>query len=311
MGEMWKRASISCAVAVLSARVSFAGVPAIQVEGAGDCPAAAQVAGVLSGSMPDVKVGADRDALPIWIEDGGPSYRVSIGTIATKEFSDTARNCAERAKAAAVFIAVTLGTASIEPPAEPSVLPGPPPEPPPAEPLPLPITRDRPPPRIDVAIAGVLGGAPSASILGGGAARLAIMWNPIGFTIGVTGLGPTTLSFPRGRAQLVRVPIDLSARAGLRRGSIEGSLDLGLALGPLVAEGEGVKNPDRRTALDFGIRGAADFAVWVTSRVAIATEMEVTGAPLRYPLALEETGIIGETPVVWVTGQLAIKYKIQ
>ncbi len=289
------------------------------VESVGACPAAKDVQAVLEQSLTGVWVSTDEataEDVVVQLWDEGTSYRVRVGTSAEKEFVDSARRCDERAKAVAVFIAVTTGLfeASAAPPA-PSLQPPPPstPQPPASSSVDV---RARIRARIELELAGLFGGAPNADVTGGGSARFAITAHRaggqvgVGGSIGAAGLAPTSLDLAGGRARLIRVPADVSLRFQYRRGRWQLDADAGLSLAVLIVSGQGLANPTRQTVLDLGVRGALSATLWLSRRVAPFVSLEATGSPSRYQLAVHDSGIVGQTPAIWIAGALGIKLNL-
>src|SRR6185369_15602754 len=79
----------------------------------GACPASERVANELRRLLPTVPIGADPSGLEIRIGDLGGRYRVCLGGV-DKELVDARRRCDERARAAGVFIYLTLVPPSVE-----------------------------------------------------------------------------------------------------------------------------------------------------------------------------------------------------
>ena len=106
------------------------------------CPSPAQVVTVLRRLLPRMKVTAEPGSAgteDATIVDEGSQYRVTIAG-QERSFIDAARQCAERARHAAVFVALVLDPPTIPEPSEPA----PPAPPAPVAATPVPPDAERP-----------------------------------------------------------------------------------------------------------------------------------------------------------------------
>src|SRR5260221_205945 len=93
-------------------------------------------------------------------------------------------------------------------------------------------------PATQISLGPSVGGAPQGGLVTGGAwARLAVGVGRLWCVLGVTAAAPLTESLGVGTATISRVPLDLGLRGALRRGRIEGDLDLGLSATVLSVAG--------------------------------------------------------------------------
>jgi hypothetical protein len=216
---------------------------------------------------------------------------------------DRARHCAERARAAAVFVVLAL---------EPPRLGSEPPPAPPAvaqreddEPNPL-LARAATGPAKAVTLAleagGVAAVTPASGGLaaGGGALRVLAGGGRFGGSAGVAGLSPVSLDLAPGRVRLVRVPLDLAGYAVVRGARIDLRGEAGMVLAALHIAGEGYAPNLSATRLEVGLRGAVIGRWWLGRRHALWAGLDVTGTPRPYDFTVAGRPIRGSSPALWL-----------
>lgn len=299
---------LGIAVAVAAwARLAAAGEPAPVVIEGGSCPSAAEVRAELEPLLDD-PVRASIAAAPaerLRVVDYGDRYRIEVGTT-VREVADPERDCAERARISAVFIAMNLAL----PPA----------------PLPAPVTRAPAPvvveeerggltsaqpveraarSRVEVGLMVELVASPEARAVEPGG-RLGLSWRrPSWIYSASTGvIAPARLELEArtaggGHVELLRVPTQLGvtwARQGRR---VEVGPLLAVAGDVLVLRGRGLDANDRATRFDPGaalgavLRARAGAHAWAFSTLTAA------GYPARYRLRVEPAGTAGRVPHWW------------
>jgi hypothetical protein len=223
-----------------------------------------------------------------------------------KRFVDEARQCAARARAAAVFAMLIL---------EPPRLPGEPvvagahraPLDEGAAPPTRPSGRRRP--RVLIELGGVVDAAPRTApanslVAGGASLRGAIGGRHLFAVVGLSGLSPVTLTLPGLRARVARVPLDLSLRAAFERGRCELAAELGVTATVLLTEGLDLASNDKATRLEFGIRTAFSLYVWLKARVAPFAAVQAVFVPRPNDLVVAPIGNVGTMPWAWLGGTL-------
>jgi hypothetical protein len=239
-----------------------------------------------TGTLPQV---------PITVTDRGDSYVVDVGG-RTKMYADPARNCRERARVSAAFIALALApetapagssastsssspssasssassSSETPPPPAPATAAPPPPPPSTATTPPPPAPTSGPghhapavPPWARFDLRGAFEDGPEIGAVGGGGmVRAAFGWKAIGGHVLCEwlGAGSTALRSHSGRVSLERWPCAIggTARVLTEDPHLEASFDLGLALGALRAEGHDLAANEGHTVLEIGARAAAD-----------------------------------------------------
>lgn len=238
------------------------------------------------------------------VSDDGEQYAIEIDG-ERRELSDLRRDCVERARVAAVFIALNMRAPAPEPKPEPEPEPEPE-EPEQPEPPPL-------PPGFGALAFGLAEHSTDAdrTAFGGGAGVFYVV-APFRFELSAAITAPLELELTpsadvRGRVELMRVPLALTASYLLRLGAVELGPAVGLALDVLHIEGQGVERPQTELRLGAGILLAAEAHLWLTPRIGLLTRAQMRAFPKAYRLAVDPEGTLGETPRVWLSGLLGVE----
>lgn len=270
------------------------------------CPSRDAVRGALAALAGDARSRAaldEAERADLELEDLGQRYRVTVNG-RSREYGDPQRDCTTRAQVAAVFVALVLNPAGAEAAESSPALPAPPLPPPRRMPSPLPAAR-----RVDVRTGAsylrgfAAGNAPHAA---GVIVRGAYMLGELGVELGVAlPASSASLTVGPARAELLRYGVDLSGRYGFSAGPLGVNLEAGAALSALevrnVSEGArpAVTRLEPALRLGGGLRLRAP-------RLSPAFGVVCSLVPVRYPLALEPTGVLARTPAVWLGGWLGL-----
>jgi hypothetical protein len=246
---------------------------------------------------------------PITIADRGDIYVVTVGD-RSKTYPDVARDCAERARVAAAFIALVLAP---PPPAPPPTASAPPPPvdagaPEPTSPPPV-----RPPPPsapgrwLGLDLHGVVAvSSPSSLVMGGAAVGVRVASGPWEAKAQCSWLTSADLNGPnRGETILLeRIPCTLGPTLRLTPPHKGFDLDLeaGLAAGSVRASGQGFAKDRQPTRFEAGAQAAASIALHGLSRSDVFFPLvgfEVTYYPMVYDLEAMPYGPISHTPGFW------------
>ena len=287
----------------LLARASTAqgtdGVPLVAVDGA--CPSPQSVQTVLKSLLPSAATaGAPAGAS---VADRGAAYVVAVGE-RTKIYPDADRNCEQRARIAAAFIALALEPDSA-PPQEERVAP-PAPVGPPAtvdrlpEPVRAPLSAWA---RVDgvgaFEVSGPLGlGSPGLALEVAAGRGAWGAWAACGWIVGAA----MQLSAAGESVRLDRFPCGIGPAARVFVTPVlETELKAGLALGAMRATGQGFATAYSSERLEIGARVAIDAALHVSpgAHLAPVAGLELTYYPVPYHLAQAPRGIVASTPTVW------------
>jgi hypothetical protein len=315
----WRRATrFGVGIALFAPAASSAPPPSVRMVGEeSGCPTSAQVATVLRRLLPRTKVIAENGhagAEDAAIEDEGAEYRVRIAG-QQRSFVDGARQCAERARHAAVFVALVLDPPSVPEPAEPPpAAPVPPPAPPPAERPVAPPPVPRAPLPLDLTLAPILLFAPGSadrqtSMAAGGMAWLRA--KP-GLHVAVgTGVLRGALRFDEVTADAWWIPIDVALGFSARADRWEGGAQIGPDATILSVRGRDLEGAASQLRLEWGGRAAGFARFWFDRTFALYLAAEALVRPSAYALIIEPQGQVGLTPVLWAGASAGITCKLE
>jgi hypothetical protein len=277
-----------------------AAAPPPPLAGSSACPRAEEMWAALGTLIPPDRLGdlagaLSRGTRTIEIVDLGAAYRI-IADQRVREYHDDARDCAHRARVAAVFVALTVDATA------PIIRAAPPPAPPPA-PAPAPPSA---PPRSRAArleLGGILDlGVVSddgGQAIGGLALRAAVARDAWALVIGAALVSPADVSVNGTRAHQWRLPADVGVRALLIRSRVELSAELGLALALLSERALDVVRSQTQTTLEVGGRAAITLRFSPQARVAPFIALHTEIVPRPPALYVLPQGVVGHTPTIW------------
>ena len=246
----------------------------------------------------------------IQIEDLGAMFRISVLN-KVREYREEARECAYRAKVAALFAALIIDPAALisaglceRPPCSPPPEPAPPARvetqaPPPALP-PRPFVL-RPLVRIELSPTFVTGlGEPDLAAHWGGAVRVAVGHSPVVAVVGAAALWPADTNVGGVRLRQWRLPVDFGIRATLPSSWIDLYGELGVALALLSERALDLATAKTQTGIELGGRVSlgARLARQAGLTPFISLQADFLPDPPRV-FALPE-GVAGRTPYVWM-----------
>ena len=282
----------------------------LRVSSNSSCPAARDVVAELGPLLPRTRVLPTDDAAPTAnavtasIIDEGERVRVRVAS-EERVFKDAGRACVERARTAAVLIALVL-----EPPTFPDAKPAP--SPPPPQPAPPPASPRHAVP-LTFEFGPLLQAAPASDaaqlpVAGGFGGRLA--WGRAwGVSAGAAFLLPTRLALPAADARLVWVPFDVALRATREAGPVALSAELGPELAMLFASGERVNNPRTSLRLEAGARGALSLTWGMSSQLGAFFTLFGVWRPKPYSFRVNPGLPSGTTPSLWVGAALGLSFR--
>jgi hypothetical protein len=269
--------------------------PSVTIGGDGACPDPAVVAADL-GALSGAPIDGGTPAAKVRVRDLGDRYRVE-GAGADRELADPARDCAERARAAAAVVLLALRPPTVTLP--------------PSSPL-----RTHPPLRLDLEGTATFTGAPradgdAAMLAGGASLRLALHARYVGLSLGAAALSPATMQIAMVDVRVWRAPFDLSLRGLLPLGRrVEGVGDLGVYLAVMHAAGAGLPITQSGTRLEPGVRLGLAMRAWILPRLALVAGVDALIAIQTTPLAVDSVGVIATTPRAWVGGHLGLAVRL-
>jgi len=236
----------------------------------GSCPDEAAVRRLLGDLLTPDEAGA----APVTVQDRGDRFRVSVRSAATM-LEDPARDCAARARQAAVVAATTLQAQRIA--------------------LGPPVwTIEK---GLVIELTGVAG-EPLWSI---GAEFRGAYGSKRWSLVGAAGArGPVTLAFEDGwKAELIRFPLDLGARITSFHGRWRPWLVLGGSATVNSFMGQDVVDSERIWRVEPGGLAMGGLTLVARGRLGVAAALAVRWQPLPYRLHVTPVGVVGETPKWW------------
>jgi hypothetical protein len=285
-----------------SAAAAPAPAAPIAVEAAGECPSREAVAAALA----PVLGGAAAPAAPPRVTDLGDKFEVSAAG-QTQQYVDTARDCEERAREAAVFIALALRPPTYRAPAPP---PAPPADgvatararPPVA---PTPVAEDARWGGVAIAARfdGSAAGDSSTEELGVGAElRGALGRGAFGVVASAGILAPNQGRYASVVVRQQRFPLGLAVatRRTLAR-DLELGAAVGLALVPFHLNGNGLSTSTPSTRLDTGARVAVELRrALPAGRMSAFLDFHAEYFPRPYVVEVDPLGDLGSTGRLWI-----------
>jgi hypothetical protein len=268
------------------------------VAGTSTCPRPDAVLAELATLLPPERLAARLRALtpapPVELYDRGVPFQVVVAG-RVREYRDEARDCAQRARVAAVFVAMTIDPASIAAPPPPPAPPAPPPavvETVPAEPVPARAL-------LDIAGAIDAGIADKSVAQGGVGLRVVAGARRFAFAAGALALAPVDTSIGGVQLRQWRLPVDAGVRVQLGGRRIAPYAEVGLAAAVLSETARDLATAQSRTTVELGARGA--FGVrFGGSRWAPFTALHAELVPRPAEIYALPQGVAGHTPYLWV-----------
>jgi hypothetical protein len=279
--------------------------PALHVGGPNAvCPTPKQVATLLERMLVRTKITADSrppGAVEATVSDHGAHFRVTVAG-QERSFDDAARQCAERARHAAVFLALVLDplmTADLAP--EPPAVGAPPaPQLDSARPS---GERRRQGLQWEMTLGGVMLVAPAAerrrTALAEGIAVFARAKRGFHLALGA-GVLHGSLQFDAANADAWWAPIDVAAGFSTRASVWEVGAELGPNASILFIAGENLKQAERQVRVEVGGRVSLWSRFWVTQQFAVFLATETVVRPFPYILDIDPRGGIGQMPAIWL-----------
>jgi hypothetical protein len=295
--------------------------PGRLIGGSSTCPSPAAVRTEIELLVPrehlNARLRASGGSGPlVEITDLGVPFQI-VAAGSAREYRDEARDCAYRARVAAVFVALVidpgamLATRANPPPREPPAFAPPRPPPEPAtlvstvaeEPEPTSPQRSRV--RLGLG-AGVEAGVGSGARIGqaGLGLRIAIGEGRWALAAGATALAPVDTSIGGVAIRQWRVPADVSLRVQWahetsERRMLEPYAELGVAVALLRETGLELASKDTDTSAELGVRVAAGVHLTGISRISPFLALHGEVVPIPPAISALPRGVVGHTPLIW------------
>jgi hypothetical protein len=225
--------------------------------------------------------------------DLGVPYRV-IAAGRVREYRDETRDCAYRARIAAVFIALAIDPAEIS-----MEQPTPPPSPPaPAPPV---DQRPRAGAHLDLGVGGELGEASgNVATHAGAALRLAVGRGRFALMVGAMALAPVDVTLGGVRLRQWHLPVDVGVRAQLDGKWLEPYGELGLGAAWLSERSLDLASPRGGTSVELGVRAGLGARLATRGRFAPFVALDADLVPSPPAVFALPQGVLGHTPLLWL-----------
>jgi hypothetical protein len=228
------------------------------------------------------------------VVDVGNAFRVTVNG-RQREYHDESRDCARRARMAAVFAAIALGLPLPRKPAPPATTVR----------APAPATPWTPTAEVEVGPAFESGLSSSDEVaLLGASARVAVGAGRVKAVGGVAVLAPGDTTIGALTVSHTHVAVDLGVRLVALAARWELSADAGLAGGWLRLRAAGVEGAGSATILEWGAR--AGFVLRYRAWARLAPFIGGAAQLVAFPSDLYALprGVIGQAPRVWLSATL-------
>jgi hypothetical protein len=267
----------------------------VSVAVTGACPSGEAVTAALRSALGADTPSAGADVPKV--SDLGDRFSVAASG-QVREYADPRRDCDERARAAAVFIALALNpplVAPAAPPPTPQVIASPPPPAPPESTG-----------WLDLGVAARLDGGPAPALGAEVRASAGRRWFGLTATAGVLAPTETTFSSVVVRQQRFPLSLSLAARRGLtQRLALAGAV--GAALVPLTLRADALDGPSE-TRLDAGVHLAGELAFAASPRLRPFVALHAEIFPRAYQLEVDPLGNVGSTGRFWAGVSVGLSF---
>ena len=224
------------------------------------------------------------------ILDQGAVYRVTTGGRA-REYRDDARACAQRARVAAIFLALSL-----EPAAAADEMPTPP-----TSPVATAPARDETRARLELGARFDAGLGPSpADLTGGISFRASVGRGPLVVSGGAGILFPRDVAIGDVPLRQWRAPFDLGLRARRNGRVLAPFVEGGVVIALISEGGKGLATVSTTHAFELGARAAIGFHGTWSSRFAPFATLHAEWIPSPSSVVALPRGVVGHTPRVWL-----------
>jgi hypothetical protein len=227
--------------------------------------------------------------------DHGESFTVEVAGV-EREFGDRTRDCVERARQAAVFIALNLKPPAAEEASE----------------------------RTDASVGAVRLGLQLSAQLAytstqnrlapGPGAGLWLEYGALRFVFSASVLFADELAVQTadvsGAVRLTRVPLAFTASyLLLRTGRLAVGPELGLGFDVLHFHGREVERAQTQLRTNLGLMAAIDAQLRLSDALSALVRVGLDAFPRAYTLTIDPIGPAGRTPRLWLTASLGISWR--
>lgn len=278
--------------------------PALDLVASSHCPSRElierELAPLLGGRAPVLDT-----SVSIEITDSGESYRISVGS-AEREVSDPRRDCEERAKVSAVFVALNLPTRAPEPP---------PPQAPQRAPHQPEATPARPRQmQLVLQLFGAVEHAAELSRAGKGLyLGASLRRGRADLTLNAGAFAPLRVVAADREAvayELWRLPTSLTLGFSTDSRVISVGIAGGLAFDVLRFRGIDLPDPDSGVRINPGFVVTLPLRLHANRHVAAVLMPTLSLFPRTYIVRLEPTRDLGESPRFWLGARIGLETSV-
>lgn len=267
-----------------------------------ECPSRELIESELSPLLGERAPALDT-SVGIEILDSGESYRIRVGA-AEREVNDPRRDCQERAKVSAVFIALNLPTRASEPP--------PPRAPPRPSPAPPAVTQSQT--QLVLQLLGSVEHAPELSGTGKGAyIGASLRRGRLDLSLDSGIFAPLSVMGAEGEAatyELWRFPTSLTIGFNSDGRVLTLGVAAGLAFDVLRFRGLDLPNPDSGLRVNPGFVLALPLRLYASRHLAAVLMPTVALFPRTYLVRLEPGRQLDESPRFWLGARIGLETSI-
>jgi len=224
---------------------------------------------------------------------------------------NAARDCEERARIAAVLVALVVDpplpaadSAAPEAPAKPPPVPASAPPPAPPEPWEWAMLAG--------GTAALAPGAEGSRTWGAGPALRGLVGQR-GWDVAMTAafVSPVRLELEGGGVRLTRIPLDLSGSLSFGSSEMRGVVGAGLAGDLLHFTGTDVAQAESSLRFDAGLRSHVGLRFRFGAEVWGVAEVSGTFFPRPYEFEVPPNGVVGHTPTFWLAATFGVLFEIR
>jgi hypothetical protein len=296
--------------------------------GSSVCPTPAAVRGEVETLVPRDRLntrlraapgtGAGAGAAPVEVTDQGAWFRV-VAAGSTRDYHDEPRDCAHRARIAAVFVVLVVDPAAMVQDSAPPAPPAPPPAPATTIPAPVPaetVTVAAPPAaaiaatpsRLRVGVGGTVAagvGADARLAQLGAALRVGIGSGRLALSFGAALLTAADATIGGVRVHHRRIPFDASVRIQRElelgaRYRLQPYAELGVGVAEVQAAGLDLATRQSASAVELGAHGAVGLYLAGLWRLLPFLQLHAEWVPAPPAITTLPRGVVGHTPLLWL-----------
>jgi hypothetical protein len=268
--------------------------PAVHVQlAAAACPSPSELEDKLEPLL-DAELDISESDAPIDAEviDHGEGFTIEVAGV-EREFSDRARDCVERARQAAVFIALNLKPSAAEESGERHVTTA---------------------LRVGLQLSAELAYTRTQNSLAPGpGAGIWLDYGSLRFVFSAAILFANEISVQSadvaGAVRLTRIPLALAASYLFHLGRFAIGPELGLGLDVLHFHGRGLERVQTQLRTNLGLVAAIDAQLQLSDALSALVRVGLNGFPRAYTLSIDPVGPAGRTPKLWLTASLGVSWR--